>query len=168
MSELTGNCHGSGRGGVCVCVCVSVCVCVCMCVCVCTSWVHTYLRRHWFPVVQPPKHLPTSISCGKLATQREGNELTAGHKYWPSWAGGPAAVYHVNCFDSTPAGAICVCTPLAPLGLQHSRWPRAGRGGSHFQILSINPFIYQKTSQIRPDSVCGFKNVTYLVCGHFL
>lgn len=75
MSELTGNCYERGRGGVCVWGGV------------CSSCVHAYLRRQRFPVVQPPKHLPTSISCGKLATQREGNQLTAGHKYWPSWVG---------------------------------------------------------------------------------
>lgn len=40
-------------------------------VCVRSNCVLTYLRRHRFPVVQPPKHLPTSISCGKLATQRK-------------------------------------------------------------------------------------------------
>lgn len=44
-------------------------VCECMCLCVRGNCVLTYLRRHRFPVVQPPKHLPTSISCGKLATQ---------------------------------------------------------------------------------------------------
>lgn len=73
VSELTGNCYEKHRGGVPVGVC--------------GSCVRTYLRRHRFPVVQPPKHLPTSISCGKLATQREGNQLTAGLTYWPSWAG---------------------------------------------------------------------------------
>lgn len=50
-------------------------VCVFACVCVCararSNYILTYLRRHRFPVVQPPKHLPTSISCGKLATQRK-------------------------------------------------------------------------------------------------
>lgn len=50
-------------------------------VCLHGSCVRTYLRRHRFPVVQPPKHLPTSISCGKLATQREDNQLTSAPKY---------------------------------------------------------------------------------------
>lgn len=102
VSELAGNCYERGGGGVWLGVR--------------GSCVHAYLTRHRFPVVQPPKHLPTSISCGRLATQREGNQLTARHKYWLSWVGARLPFFFFFAFNSccsTPAGAICVCTALA-------------------------------------------------------
>lgn len=95
---------GGGRGGVCV---------------------HTDLRRHRFPVVQPPEHLPTSTSCRKLATQRDrerGSQYTAGCKYWPTLSRGAAAAWRVK--GAFIRHHLCLLAPIWHLVQRIIRKPK--------------------------------------------